>query len=263
MPIAVRPQILRARVMHQRLSPKVNTFTYGAYYLMLPLSQLHQPTTTAHLRVNRPGWISVHEKDHGNRQGSVLPWMEQILQRYQIADAIADILLVTMPSVLGYVFNPVSFWLCLDATQKLRAVLCEVNNTFGETHSYFCMHADGREIDRQDWLRAQKLFHVSPFLHRAGHYRFRFSLYKQKIAIQIDFYNKAGQKQLITALTGKLQPLTRFNLLRANLRHPWITLTTIGLIHWQALKLVLNGIMYIKKPKQSTTRLSCTRTDTD
>ena len=39
--------------------------------------------------------------------------------------------------VLGYVFNPVTFWVCHDAAGAVRAVLAEVNNTFGGSHNYW------------------------------------------------------------------------------------------------------------------------------
>jgi DUF1365 family protein len=76
--------------------------------------------------------------------------------------------------MLGYVFNPVSFWFCHDRGGALRAVLAEVNNTFGERHNYLVAHADGRPIRDGEALRARKLFHVSPFLAVHGDYRFRF-----------------------------------------------------------------------------------------
>ena len=44
------------------------------------------------------------------------------------------------PRVLGYVFNPVSFWWCHDRAGALRAVIAEVRNTFGEHHNYLIAH---------------------------------------------------------------------------------------------------------------------------
>ena len=83
---------------------------------------------------------------------------------------------MTMPRMLGYVFNPVSFWFCRDRSGALRAVLCEVNNTFGESHCYLVHHDDLRPIEPDAWLDGRKAFHVSPFLPVEGGYRFRFRL---------------------------------------------------------------------------------------
>ncbi len=76
--------------------------------------------------------------------------------------------------MLGYVFNPVSFWYCHDRAGNLAAVLAEVSNTFGERHNYLVAHADGRPIRAGETLEARKVFHVSPFMAVQGHYRFRF-----------------------------------------------------------------------------------------
>ncbi len=61
--------------------------------------------------------------------------MRGVLARHGLQAADGEIWLQTFPRVLGYVFNPVSFWLCHDRDGLLRAVLAEVNNTFGEHHN--------------------------------------------------------------------------------------------------------------------------------
>lgn len=251
----ITPQILDGKVMHQRLLPKINHFTYGIYYICLPLSLLDSIKKI--LPFNRFGRVSFYNKDHGNRtKDDVKPWIDSILKEHQLDNVVENITLITMPRVFGYVFNPVSFWICMDQQRAVRAVLCEVNNTFNETHSYLCCHDDHRPIHSQDWLEAEKLFHVSPFLTREGHYRFRFDMNHQKLGIWIDYYNQEKQKQLITALTGKLIPLTKKNINRMFFKHPLVTFKAIIMIHWQAIKIVTKRIRYIPKPPQLITRLS-------
>lgn len=165
-------------------------------------------------------------------------------------------MLITMPRVLGYVFNPVSFYLCFDENKQLRAVINEVHNTFGEQHSYLCAKKDSTAIHSEEWMEAEKLFHVSPFLERIGYYRFRFDIGEEKLGILIDYYDKENNKQLITALTGTLSPLTRKSLAIAFWTHPLVTLKAISLIHWQAIKLVAKGIRYISKPKAKDEKLT-------
>ena len=74
----------------------------------------------------------------------------------------------------------------MDIDRQLRAVICEVHNTFGEQHSYICARADFAPLSPDEWLEADKLFHVSPFLPRNGHYKFRFALAGEKLGIWID-----------------------------------------------------------------------------
>jgi uncharacterized protein len=252
------PMIFTAKVMHKRLFPKVNAFTYGVYYLVLPLSKLYSPETINNLAVNRFGMLSFYEKDHGDRKGKIEDWMRNILANHSLNEITKEIVLISMPRVIGYVFNPVSFWLCFDKDKNIRAVLCEVNNTFDEKHSYLCSNA-GKIIKPEELLKAQKVFHVSPFLKREGSYTFRFSIQKNKMGIWIDFYNKEGKKKLVTSVIGNLEPLTKSTLKKAFFKHPLVTLKTIFLIHWQALKLITKGIKYISRPKQFKSKF--TKTD--
>ncbi len=248
--MVIAPQIYTAQVMHKRLFPKENAFHYGIYYLALPLPAVPIPGRLA----------SFHTKDVGNRDGSdPTPWVRTILADYGLNETTTDIILITMPRVLGYVFNPVSFYLCLDATKTLRAVLCEVHNTFGEQHSYLCANPDHAPITADQWLEAQKIFHVSPFLERLGTYKFRFDLRQDKLSLWIDYYDASHRKQLITSLAGSFAPLTPQSLRQAFWRHPLVTLKAMALIHWQAIKLTIKGIRYIVKPQQNPQRLSTTR----
>lgn len=243
----VEPMIFTAKTMHKRLLPKVNQFVYGVYYLAVPLSKIEE------LKLLSP-FVSFKSKGHGARDGSDLrSWIDAILQQYDVQE-IEKVVLVAMPRIFGYAFNPVSFWLCLDKAGKLRAVLAEVNNTFGETHSYLCVN-EGAEIAPTDVFGGEKLFHVSPFLPREGSYQFRFDYKPDKLGIWIDYYQN-GQRVLITNLVGKFSPLTRPNLLKAFFRYPLVTFKVIALIHYQALKLVSKGIKYICKPPQKDVRLS-------
>ena len=253
------PQIFTATVMHKRFFPKVNQFNYGIYYLALPLKRLYALNAKSHIAINKRGIVSFYEKDHGSRgKQDLQSWIDNILSKHTLSDIIDNVVLVSMPRIFGYTFNPVSFWLCLDKTNQLRAVLCEVNNTFGETHCYFCMKDDGSPIRKEHELTTQKLFHVSPFLERKGHYQFRFLYDEAKLGIWIDLYDADNNKQLTTSLTGNFENLTRISLRRVFWKYPIVTLKTITLIHLQAMKLLLKRIKYVKKPLQNTKKISHT-----
>lgn len=241
------PQILKAKVMHKRLFPKANAFTYRLYYLAMPLPATKLPSMAQRFPAN----------DLGYRDGRCPGiWAREILERHDVSANVSHIVLITMPRVLGHVFNPVSFYLCLDSEKRLRAVISEVHNTFGEQHSYLCLHANHRPIEAEEWLEAEKLFHVSPFLERSGYYRFRFDLRETKLGIWIDYHDKQNNQQLVTALTGRFSPLSRRSLALAFWAHPLVTLKAVMLIHWQALKLVAKGIRYIPKPKALTEKVT-------
>jgi DUF1365 family protein len=247
-------KLLMGRVMHKRLLPKTHAFKYGIYYLALPLSLL-KDIPLAH---NRFGIQSFYDKDHGPRDGSSLEdWVRSILADYGV-QADGEIVLICMPRVFGYVFNPVSFWICQDRVGEIKAILCEVHNTFGEQHTYLCMHKDHRGISGESTLFAEKIFHVSPFLNREGHYEFKFDINEENFNVVINFHNHTGHKQVITSLTGHLQDLNRQSLRNAFWHYPLVTIKAIAMIHWHALKLVLKRIKYIPKPKQKQQKISTT-----
>ncbi len=206
--------------------------------------------TNKQLAVNRFSFISFHSKDHNNKDNSLQQWIDDVLRQNDIHHKIDNIALIAMPRILGYVFNPISFWLCFDKKQQLKAVLCEVNNTFGEKHNYLCVPKLNDSIHADEWLEAEKLFHVSPFLKIEGKYKFRFSIKEKTIKIWINYYDKDDNKQLVTSLIGDLSPLSKNALRRVFISHPLITFKTIFLIHWQAMKLLAKKIKFIPKPKQ-------------
>ena len=164
--------------------------------------------------------------------------------------------------VLGFVFNPVSFWYCHNRSGDLMAVLAEVNNTFGERHNYLLAHPDGRRIRDGEVLVRRKVFHVSPFMAVAGYYRFLFYARAESdqkpewSQVFIDHGDEHGDL-LHTALSGKAMPLTSGVLLRAFIHYPLLTLGVVYRIHWQALRLWLMHVPYFSKPQppmEETTR---------
>lgn len=240
--------LLRARIMHRRLLPRQNQFVYHVYYLCFPLSQLAK-LASGWLRLERFGVFSFYKRDYGARDGSeLLPWIRGLLARYGVTAADGEVVLMTMPRVLGHVFNPVSFWFCLDKTGGLRAVLAEVNNTFGERHCYLLFHDDQRVIAPDEWLKSNKMFYVSPFLEVKGSYLFRFHYQEHHVGVWIDYQTDEGLV-LQTFVGGVRAPLTNASLMCAFCQIPLVTLKVIALIHYQAVKLWLKRVPYVRRPK--------------
>ena len=236
-------------VRHQRLRPCGNAFEYGSYFLRLPVREL--PDALAGTRLigyNRWNLFAFHDRDHGGRDGGDLAeWIDALLRANGVDDATGPVWLHAFPRVLGYVFNPVSFWFCHREDGTLRAILCEVNNTFGESHCYLLDHADGRALRFGEELEARKVFHVSPFCRIEGRYRFRFMVTAQRSVMRIDYDDLHGPL-LKTSLSGTHVPLSDARLLWAFLRFPLFTLGVIARIHWQAARLWIKRVPFIPKP---------------
>ena len=237
-------------VRHTRLRPATHRFAYRTFFLMLPMRQLaRQPE--ALLRRNRRGALSFHDRDHGEGGDDALAWIESLLRSHGIEDAQGEIWLQTYPRVLGYVFKPVSFWYCHRADGALRAVVAEVNNTFGERHCYLL---EGHATDAKGglpWgqeLRSVKVFLVSPFCDVQGQYRFRFMRTEQRIVARVDHDDATGCI-LQTSVSGRLVPISRASLRQALWGTPLMTLAVVARIHWQALQLWLKRVPFFRKPE--------------
>ena len=244
--MALAHGLLISDVSHTRLSPKRHALRYKVYYLCFPLSALRDISSKL-LSVDRLNLFSFFQKDHGFHSTHAESWARSTLEQRGLDKADGEIVLLTLPRLFGYAFNPVSFWFCLDKSGALRAVIAEVNNTFNERHAYVCAHEDQRIIDKDEWLQTEKCFHVSPFLQVRGHYHFRFTYSEEKIGVWIDYYDN-DEKVLLTSVVGKRQTLSDANLIRCFFRYPAITFKVTAMIHYHAIKLVLKGITYRRKP---------------
>lgn len=260
------PLLSMGKVRHERLRPARNAFSYGVFTLLLPLRSLGDaPLTNRLCSRNRFNLLSFHDHDHGDGQTPPLQWIDRLLAAEGIRDADGEVWLQTFPRVLGYVFNPVSFWFCHRRDGSLRAVVCEVNNTFGERHCYLL--DKGRSLHWGETLSATKVFHVSPFCDVEGSYRFRFMRATrrqgagmserevERIVARIDYHDDDGPL-LLTSVSGELHPLNDATALLAFLRHPMMTLGVITRIHWQALKLFAKRVPFFRKPLPPSKALS-------
>ena len=199
---------------------------------------------------NRGGLASLHDRDHGGapHEGRGAPWAREVLAAHGLDRVTGGRLeLLAQPRMLGHVFNPVSFWLAHDDTGRLRVVIAEVSNTFGDRHSYLCHRDDLEPIEKTDTLTASKIFHVSPFQPVEGGYTFRFDIRSDRIGIWIDY--TSGNGGLIATLTGRRKPLTTGAIIASALRRPFGSRRVLGLIHWQALKLWWKGADYRARPQ--------------
>jgi hypothetical protein len=238
---------VEARVMHARLRPRQNRFQYRVPYVALPERALSVGGRSGVLSVGRGNLFSVRMRDYGDGERQGLAFVRDVLMSRQVTAADGEIVLVTIPRMLGFAFNPVSFWLCLDKVGGLRAAIAEVNNTFGERHFYVCRHPDQRVIAPTDTIVAEKVFHVSPFMPVEGHYRFQFAWREQAFAARIDLHDGEGLI-LTTSMAGEREPVSSWRLLGALAANPLLMFKVLGLIHYQAVRLWAKGVRHFRKP---------------
>lgn len=242
----MKAQIGFGQVRHTRHRPRRHAFVYDTYFLMLPMRSLRSNGDGALAR-NRRAALSFHDADHGDGRPDSLAWLDEVLQAHAIDDATGEVWLHTYPRVLGYAFKPVSFWYCHRPDGSLRAVLAEVNNTFGERHCYLL---DAPRYGQP--CEADKVFHVSPFCPVRGRYRFVFMRTPDpapRTVARVDYFDDGGDVPLLnTSVSGELLPLNAQTLRRALLSHPAMTFGVIARIHWQAMRLWIKRAPFFRQP---------------
>lgn len=236
------PQYIPARTTHSRGGDLKRSFTYSVDYVLINPKSQKNPLLFSRNRLNL---ASVHDKHHGGSRGHGrgVEWAQGIFAQAGLPNA--EIRLLTQPRFFGYVFNPISFWLAFQ-NGHLRAAIAEVNNTFGDRHSYLCHLPNFDPISPENTIVAEKQMHVSPFQTTSGIYSFNFNVLDEKIQIKIRMTN--GTETLFANLTGPRLPLTNRAILAAAVRRPFGPLRTIALIYWQALRLKLRGATYRTRP---------------
>ena len=239
------------QIRHRRHHPTPHAFRYGVYQVAIDLDEL--PVLDRRLRLfghNRLALTTFHDRDHlGPLDAPVkvklAAWLRTRGRQLAPTDRVT---LLTNLRVLGYVFNPVSWFFVHDRGGALRFVVVEVNNTFGETYAYLL---DDLEHGPRDVVRStrSKRFHVSPFQRVEGVYDFTLRPPGGRVVTHIDVRQDGSQERFFDAtFAGARRPLTDVSLARTLLRYPLVTLHTIAAIHWQALKLWLKRVPVHRKP---------------
>jgi len=205
---------------------------------------------------NRFNLFSFHDRDHGD--GSERPLFEQMHDKLKQAGIALDggaFRLICLPRILGFVFNPISVYYCHDASGVLRAMVYEVNNTFGERHSYLIPVVNAADPIRQS---CAKRLHVSPFMDMDMTYDFRVTQPRNSVAISI-VGRDANGPMLAAAFAGRRQGLSDGALAALFFLYPLLTFSVVAAIHWEALKLLLKRVKvrdHRPAPKHSFTFVS-------
>jgi uncharacterized protein len=231
-------------VTHSRLKPRRHSLRYRIFMLLLDLDELDALDRDLRLFSVRGFNLAGFDPDrHGD--GSGRPLKAQI-EAQLAAAGIAHggrVRILAMPQILGSAFNPLTVYYCHRADGALSAILYEVNNTFGERHSYL-IPADDAPVVKQ---ACDKGFYVSPFMDMDLAYAFRIRPPGEAVQVMIDVDDAEG-RVLSAAFAGRREALTDRNLFRAWLAHPWMTLGVLAAIHWEAIFIWLKGEKIRRRP---------------
>ncbi len=233
-------------VMHHRLEPKENHFRYRIFMCAFDLDEIDAlAARIPFFSRNRWNLYTFRDSDHlPLGRATVKENLAEFLQQHGIRlPADARITLVTLPRVLGYIFNPVSFFFCHEASGAPLCAVVQVGNTFGEMKPYLLREPAGENYFR---LITPKHFYVSPFSALDLAFDFKLRVPGETLDIHID--DREGDRRvLLSALTGKRAPCTAAQLAWFTIKYPLITLKVIGLIHWHALLLWMRRLPWHRK----------------
>ncbi len=231
-------RLFSATVEHERLEPVKHAFCYPVRVFAFDVDEL--PRLSDRLVLfshNRINVTSLHDADYlDGRPAPIRSRLETFLEKQGIPPPFGPIVLVTSARLGPRVFNPVSFHYVFDPQEELKAVVAEVNNTFGERHLYILSQPDPDSRCAFRRYRADNVFHVSPFHDKSGRYEFLFEDIRKELAIEVRLW-KEGRMVFRARLEGQGVPLTNRALAAAVLRRPLLPHRTMPRILWQAAQL--------------------------
>ena len=242
-----RSSIYEGRVFHQRLRPRKHRLSYRVFSMLVDLDELpqlhHQLKFFSHNRFNL---FSFWDKDYGSGVGGALAKYA----RKTLSDSGWDLTdgtvkLLCYPRLFGYAFNPLSVYYCYDSASTLKVIICEVNNTFGERHSYLINvdHGGGQPVRHS----CKKKLYVSPFMDMDATYHFHITSPADRLTVFIDQHDDKGSL-LKASFSGHSKVLSDESLMSLLLRYPLMSVKVIGGIHWEALKLWRKGLEIFTRP---------------
>ena len=233
------------KVIHKRFKPKIHFFKYKIFSMLIDLSEIDLLNKSLKIfSYNKFNIVSFYDIDHGPRDGTSLKkWVIKNLIDNQINTEDIKIKLFCYPRIFGYVFNPLSVFFIYNKKSELISILYEVKNTFGEQHTYIFKTNENDNLVKNT---CKKKFHVSPFIGMNCTYFFKILKPGNKISLIIDQYNDEG-KLLYASQDGIRVDLNNKNLILLYLKHPLMTFKIIAAIHFEAFKLWIKGIKFVKK----------------
>ena len=253
----IKSSVYAGEVVHQRFAPKPHRLKYSIFQVLLDLDHIDDDLKDLRsFSHNRFNLFGLHDRDHGPDQADTRTPLKDRVTALLAANGLHTpgdrIFLLTMPRILGFAFNPISLYFVQNTDDILKAVIYEVNNTFGDRHSYIL---PVRNDDRHIHQHATKRLHVSPFMDtRDMAYDFDLTAPEDRFALNIRLMRKTSQKMLFASFVAERRALSDKTLLSLFAAMPLMTLKVVWGIYWEALKIWLKGIGL--KPKPPTPKSS-------
>ena len=241
--------IIKGILSHKRFGISSSSFNFRHTMLMLDsnvfVSDQKLPSL---ISVDKIGFLSLNQKKLiNNTNKDVKKKIRDIFELKEDTSNGTNSFVVTTPSVLGYSFNPASFYFVLSENNAIKYCAVEVHNTFNESHIYK-LNRPSENTGKTTKFLQEKKFHVSPFIARTGDYEFEFKLCPSYLKISITLFQN-DNPVLSMLYLGELIPLTQ----KALILNIFPLLSTVLLTEYRILKRAyklnfIEKLPFFKKP---------------
>lgn len=238
-----RNSIYECEISHTRISPKKHAFKYRVFMLAIDLNDFPKVPL---LSKNRFNLFSIDNRDHINTDATksirenLTAWLAE---KCTEIPADSKIILYTFPRVLGYSFNPVSFYYIYRSNGEPITAIVEVTNTYREIKLFPLGAPDAKGTFDHT---VAKNFYVSPFSDPNDIFHFRIGQPLESWTVHIDNLTEATPT-LLSSIRGEQQKLTATRLAWLAVKYPLLSLSIIFRIHLHALRLFLKKIPHFAK----------------
>jgi DUF1365 family protein len=241
--------IYEGTVRHRRFALRPHEFSHRLALMYIDLDEL-DTLLDGRLLAPRPGLVRFRRRDYlGDPDTDLAAAVRACVERHTGSAPTGPIRLLTHLRTFGHCFNPVSFYYCFTAQERLDAVVAEVTSTpWGERHAYVLKGTgDGSVLAGE----LAKELHVSPFMSMQQTYLWRAGTPSEALAVHISSTER-GQRVFDATLALRRVPLTSASLARITARYPAATLRMLALIYGHAIALKLKGVPLHPRPQVQT-----------
>lgn len=243
--------LYEGKVRHRRLTPVPHEFDYTMFMVYLDLAEAQTVFRGRWLwSASRRAPARFRREDHLGDPALALDWCVRELVAQQTGRRPEGaIRLLTHLAYYGWCFNPASFYYCFDRAGELEAVVAEVSNTpWLERHCYVLDRRSSLTQGEALSWRAPKVLHVSPFMDMDQEYLWALRAPGERLAVHMENCER-GKKLFDATMTMSRVEITGRALASALVRWPFMTLSVVGGIYWEAFKLWVKGAPIFAHPK--------------